>query len=110
MSTYPAHSDNPPETFDRLRAIVNNMTGELTHSSAPADIRHDNTVRAGHASVALLAFADETMSGGDGETVETGIVDLIGDLLHLCDYLGLDFAECEEQARRHYGPELHGIL
>ncbi len=40
---------------------------------------------------------------------EGGIVDMLANLLHICDQEGLDFAECERQARNHYQAEIEVV-
>jgi hypothetical protein len=40
-----------------------------------------------------------------GDT-EGGIVDMLSNLFHICDEEGLDFADCERQARAHYQSEI----
>lgn len=37
---------------------------------------------------------------------DTGVVDALANILHICDEFGLDFADCERQARNHYVEEI----
>lgn len=71
------------------------------------DEARDNGTRAGHAAAALIAYARRTGLIHDEEP-ETAIGDLLGDLRHLCDALGLDFADLSDKGHRHYAEELHG--
>lgn len=63
---------------------------------------------ASSALVAVRAFAHITgltLEGKDGELVdgyETVIAYLLGDLMHLCDILKLDFADLEHRAHNRY--------
>lgn len=43
--------------------------------------------------------------GGDIHD-STGVVDLLANVMHICDESDLDFADCERQARNHYLAEL----
>lgn len=76
----------------------------------PADVVHNNTRRAGHAAAAVAAYA-AMFNGSEstGEDVATVIGDLLGDLGHLANALGVDLQELFERARDTYhGPELCG--
>lgn len=66
-----------------------------------------NTQRGLFAGLALHAYAQRTAPGGD-EPTETLIGDVLADLRHLCDSLGLDFAGIDDQAHRRYLEEIGG--
>lgn len=68
-----------------------------------ADTQHDNTQRAGHALLALAAYA-----AGDGVDEDSLISDLLCDLRHLCDALGENFDEESARSERHYTAEARG--
>lgn len=63
-----------------------------------------NASRSRHALAALQ------VNTGNAQEVkadpESAVVDMIVNLLHFCDGKGLDFARCEDVARRHYREEL----
>ncbi len=61
-------------------------------------------LRAGCGAVALLAFARRTNQIESGDP-EEALGDLIGDLLHLADVLGLDGQERLENGHWHYSEE-----
>ena len=44
---------------------------------------------------------------GDPEDTEANIIDLVTDLLHLCDQYGLEQDYVERCARHHYNAEKH---
>ena len=73
-----------------------------------ASIADNNAIRAGFAATAVKAFADRT--GLNTEDMDTTLGDLLADLMHLCDALGLPFADMVERAHHHHDPELKGIL
>lgn len=112
---FTAQLDTPPTDISGLRAIAADLNGSgnwkalYSESDTPEDIRHDNRRRAGFAATAVLAFADECFGRSD-EELETVVSDLMGDLMHLCDALNLSFDGLVERGRRHYLPELHGVL
>ena len=100
-----------PEDFPALRAVIKKLNGDgkfRENYGDEADTRHDNNRRAGWGAKALLTYADATFGGAEGEDFETVIGDLMGDLMHLCDLLELDFAEMCEKGRGHYLPEIAG--
>ncbi len=68
-----------------------------------ADIQHNNTRRAGFAMHAVHAFL-QRVRGDD----EAAIRDLLCDLMHLCDALGLDFDSEVEAGRVNYDTEVQG--
>lgn len=76
----------------------------------------DNTSRAGSAAVALKAFArtqgldltDGTNAYLHGEGPDTAIGDLLGNLRHLCDALGLEYDALNRAGEMHYNAEISG--
>lgn len=42
--------------------------------------------------------------------VDTGVVDMLSNLLHICDEHELDFADLERQARNHYRCEISPLV
>jgi hypothetical protein len=54
-----------------------------------AEAQHDNTVRASYAAVALVAYTNRRGS----DILETDFSDLLADMRHLADALGINFRE-----------------
>lgn len=77
-----------------------------TYDIDPATAELDNTVRAQRIAKVLLA----TNTCSAPEDPETVIQDVLADLRHLCDALGLDFGLVDSRAYSHYAAELHGVL
>lgn len=86
--------------------------GEMRYHAVAADITHDNGRRAGFAINGLVAYARRTglLNGRNDEDPETVIGDFLGDLRHLADALGLDYAEIDEHGQGHYEAELRGEI
>ena len=78
--------------------------GDFTDGSTPAEIAADNLRRATSAATAVKAYA--TATGSIQDTPRSMIGDLVGDLRHLCDALGLDFYDLTD----HYTDERAGTL
>ena len=80
-----------------------------------AQLHPENAKRIALAAKALDAFTVESFggrtlsrllaeSGHDGDALDA-LGDLLGDLMHLADARGLDFARAMESGRRHYEHE-----
>lgn len=65
-----------------------------------------NLQRGLYAGVAVSAYTF-VVANAD-EPLEQQIGDLLGDLRHLCDALGMDFADLNERGFRHYLDEIGG--
>ena len=108
MVTFPARLDEPPSTVCGLAAAAARI-GELGSvpraSGRPEDLRRDNLCRAGWAA-AVVAFA--ARCAGPDEPVDEVVSELLGDVMHLSDALGLTYADLEARGRRHYLSELGG--
>lgn len=98
-----AQAPADPSDVEALLAANWDGDGQWRDDDSP----HDNTRRAGFAGQALITYADVTRSG-TSEDPSTVIGDLLGDLRHLCDALGLDFDALSEDGREHYDAELRG--
>lgn len=65
----------------------------------------DNNDRAALAAEVLGVFARQTGLEHSGESADTMMVDLVTDLMHLCDSLETDFAAIIRVAAMHFGDE-----
>lgn len=45
-----------------------------------------------------------------GDDPETIVSDFLADLMHYCDYMKLDYAECERRAYDHHAAEVWGLV
>ncbi|AER26378.1 hypothetical protein [Mycobacterium phage Y10] len=88
------------ETIDDLAALP---SSSITYDDPQAD----NNTRAAFAAEALVAYVRRV---GDPGELETAVTDLLGDLRHLCDALGLDFEDAAEMSFCHYDAEIRGEL
>lgn len=66
-----------------------------------------NRRRGLHSVTALKAYAED-VGGLDSEPLEAQIGDLLADLRHLCDAVGLEFAGIAEPSYRRYLEEIGG--
>lgn len=96
-------------SMSRLKDLVNRYDGDgrMRYSDSTEDGEHDNGRRAGFAATAVLAYAERTglLSDRNDEHPATAIGDLLADLRHLTDSLGLDFAELTRRGKDHYVSE-----
>lgn len=87
-------------TMDDVRAWRDRHIGDT-------DPQADNNARASFAALALVTYTDKV---GDSGELGTQISDLLGDLMHLCDSLGVEFDSAVDTARMHYTAEIRGEL
>lgn len=78
------------ETIDDLAAL---QSSSITYDDPQAD----NGARAGFAAEALVAYVRRV----PGE-LEMAVMDLLGDLRHLCDALGFDFEDVAKASFYYY--------
>ncbi len=103
----------PLESFEQINDSLQqlqrqnwNGDGEFRYGTKddPADVQYDNTRRAGFALDAVVAYQRH------GVDDESTISDLLCDLRHLCDALGLEFAAELARGEHHYEAEIRGEL
>lgn len=98
------------ETFKAQPLSVENLE-DLADALPPGQIgitydpQRDNNARASFAVAALVAYRNVVR--GD-EDIETVLSDLLGDLRHLADVVGVDFDEANDRGRYHYDAEVIG--
>lgn len=87
MTRYPAAFNKVIEVVADIDpvSVTEHLACDWGNAQACAD---DNELRARFAGIAVKAYAERT---GKDEPPETIIDDLLNDLRHLCDALGLDF-------------------
>lgn len=93
-----------PVTAESVADLPTRGSSELTYT----DHVKDNAIRASYGSEAVRAYGATTHMLD--EEPETAISDLVGDLRHLCDSLGLDFDELADNGTSHYEAEIRGEL
>lgn len=103
--TYSAHSI-VGETVGSLDLSALDGDGDMRYDDTPEANRHDNTRRAGLALTAVQGYA--SACNEDNEAPETVISDLLGDLRHLCNAVGLDFDALSDHGGWHYQAEVTG--
>ena len=69
---------------------------------------HDNTARATWAAQGLVAFAERTNMVEAGEDIQTALADLLADLRHLCDAVGVDWELADSKGCTMYNDEISG--
>lgn len=102
MSEYKARFDVEVENVDDLQPAIMASPEHIRDE----DYQADNTARASFAATALVAFVKRV---GENE-METNVSDLLADLMHLSDALGIDFDNAVYAGRNHYEAEIRGEL
>lgn len=99
MTDYPAKLPGV-ENFEDLSNLPDlSITGE--------DPQVDNTARATFAAEALVVFGERT---GATDDLTTTVTDLLANLMHFCDAVGLEFDTEVGRAGYHYSAELRGAF
>lgn len=86
-------------TIQEAATIANGLSDDFESEEA-------NEARAGTAWAAYATYVGKQYGSPDAEPVEQGMSDLLGDLMHLCDVLGLDFTELAARGARMYQEEV----
>lgn len=101
-------------TFPAARLDVDPATAGLSaveqampYPPAQGDGVLRNSLRA-HYGLAALAGYVEAVADDPDEPIRQTLGDVLADLRHLADALGLDFADVDRQAADRYREELHG--
>lgn len=80
---------------------------DFTHAPDGFDlVAHTGLSNRQRATLAAKGLAAYLEAGGmTNDSAETSIIDLLADLMHLCDGHGLDINQLLERAARHYKSE-----
>ncbi len=89
-----------------VRDLPEKDPGAFCYGDTPAEIAADNYRRATFAAVAVRAYGEATSP--PDEEPETVLCDLLGDLRHLADSLGLSFDDLADRSLMHYDEEREG--
>lgn len=85
-------------SIPELVALI--IGAELTQGSEP-----DNAERSALAAEILCYFARKTGQVRSGDPIDTIMVDLLTDIMHLCDSLDIDFSGVLNVAAMHHEDE-----
>ena len=92
---------------DKVENLVRIPKRALHLECDPAgDPQADNNIRAAWGALALDAYTN--IVGRDD--LDTSVADLLANLRHLCDALGVDFDIANHRAERYYDDEIHGVI
>jgi hypothetical protein len=100
----------PVATAQELADLIAEQPKQTTLTGEGTDPQRDNDIRAGWAARALVAYAQHLGSGSLTEEVETAATDLLSDLRHLFDALGVDWEAAVSSSDDHYRGEIFGQL
>jgi hypothetical protein len=89
--------EKPVDVLEQFRAIPSYALGEV-----PEQV-YGGAYRTIIAKRALTSSYEDTESDP-----VASITDILADLRHLCNTLGIDYAECNRMAAMHYREELFG--
>lgn len=84
------------------------LRGQTPRSYEISDPQEANAVRALNVVDVLADYM--RLVGDSGEDLKIGVTDLLGDLHHLADAVGVDWDEALDDSSRHYRAEVAGEL
>ena len=96
-------------TAQELAELVREQPRQSTLTREGTDPQRDNDIRAGWAARALVAYAQHLGNASLTEEAETAATDLLSDLRHMFDALGIDREEVSS-SDGHYRGEIFGEL
>ncbi|MDO2394781.1 DUF4262 domain-containing protein [Mycobacterium avium subsp. hominissuis] len=100
----------PVTTAQELADLIGDQPRRSLLDSDGAEPQEDNNIRAGWAARALVAYAQHVGGASLSEEIEVAAGDLLGDLRHLFDALGVDWDAAVEASGGHYRAEIFGEL
>jgi hypothetical protein len=98
------NNENPDITIGEAKLLLDALSDD--HCS----VETANEARAKSGWLALTAYTNKAYGDPSPEPVEQGIRDLLGDLQHTCNRLGLDFDDLIERATDTFSDELNRPL
>ena len=97
-------------TAQELAELISDQPKQTTLTREGTDPQRDNDIRAGWAARALVAYAQHLGNASLTEKVETAATDLLSDLRHLFDAIGIDWEAAVSSSDGHYRGEIFGQL
>lgn len=88
-----------------VTASIPELVALMVEADQPQGTEPDNAERSALAAEILCYFANRTGQTRSGDPVDTIVVDLLTDLMHLCDSLDIDFNGVHAVAAMHHGDE-----
>ncbi|MEY8018775.1 hypothetical protein [Mycobacterium servetii] len=105
---YTAQRMEASDVAELARLFEGRPKESLASTHEGVELQRDNNIRAGWAARALIAYASHLGGQSLVDELETVTGDLLGDLLHLFDALGLDWEEIRERGERFHREEVFG--
>ena len=100
----------PVATAEELADLIADQPRRSLLAGDGGDLRRDNSIRARRAARALVAYAQHLGGATLTEEVEVAAGDLLGDLRHLFDALGVEWDAAVASSEVHYRAEIFGEL
>jgi hypothetical protein len=108
MGAYPAHGIAARSIRDLARHFPNATSESLSLGVSPQDIQRDNNIRAASGAQALMAYGAYVNDATIDEDLQSSVSDMLGDLRHLCDAVGVDWDRAVERSGRDHFSEVRG--
>ncbi|WP_082993074.1 hypothetical protein [Mycobacterium sp. 1245111.1] len=108
MGAYPAPWIAARSIRDLAGHFTHTTTKSLSCGVTSQDIQRDNDIRAARGAQALMAYGAYLNDATVNEDLQSSVSDLLGDLRHLCDAVGVDWDRAVERSGRDHFSEVRG--
>lgn len=108
MGAYPASWIAARSIRDLAGHFTRTTTESLSCGVTSQDIQRDNAIRAARGAHALMAYGAYLDDATIDEGLQFSVSDLLGDLRHLCDAVGVDWDRAVERSGRDHFSEVRG--
>lgn len=99
----------PVSTVQELADLLSEQEPEIDFPNGPYDAQRDNDIRANRGAIALVAYAQRVSGGSLTDEAASTVSDLLSDLRHLCDGLGIDWEAAVASSDINYRDEILGL-
>ena len=100
----------PAESVESLAGLIAGQPKRSRLDRRVCVPKRDHDIRAGWAARGLVAYAQHLGGAKLNEDIGVALTDLLGDLRHLCDALGVDWDAAVSRSEYDHYCEVRGIL
>ncbi len=108
MGAYPAQWIAARSIRDLAGHFPNATSESLSLGATPQALQRDNDIRATWGAQTLMAYGACVNDATIDEDLQTSFTDMLGDLRHLCDAVGVDWDRAVERSGRDHFSEVRG--
>lgn len=99
----------PVSTAQELADLFTEQKPEIEFPGGTYDPQRDNDIRANRGALALVSYTQRVAGGSLTDEAASAVSDLLSDLRHLCDGLGVDWEAAVASSDTNYRDEILGL-